>query len=92
MSEIIVVAAAVALVANSACIVLLAKHRHGEVHLRASWIFTTNDVIVNTGVILSGILIWITDSRYPALIVGLIVSALVIKGGLKIVRETRSNP
>lgn len=92
VSEIIVVAAAVALVANSACIVLLAKHRHGEVHLRASWIFTTNDVIVNTGVILSGILIWITDSRYPDLIVGLIVSALVIKGGLKIVRETRSNP
>lgn len=92
VSEIIVVAAAIALVANSACIVLLAKHRHGEVHLRASWIFTTNDVIVNAGVILSGILIWVTESHYPDLIVGLVVSAMVIKGGLKIVGESRSTP
>ena len=91
VSEIIVVAAAIALIANSACIVLLAKHRHGEVHLRASWIFTTNDVIVNAGVILSGVLIWITESRYPDLIVGLIVSTLVVQGGLKIVREARLN-
>ena len=41
-----------ALAANVACLMLLAKHRKGEVHLRASWIFSKNDVIANVGVIL----------------------------------------
>ena len=37
----------VALTANLACLAILAKHRKGEVHMRASWIFSKNDVIAN---------------------------------------------
>ena len=44
----------VALAANTACLYLLRKHRHGEVHMRASWIFSTTDVQANVGVILAG--------------------------------------
>ena len=89
MSGVILIVAGIALLANSVCVVLLAKHRNGEVHLQASWIFTTNDVIANAGVMLSGLLVWLLDSRYPDLIVGIVISSIVIRGGVKIVRRAR---
>ena len=44
-----------ALGANAYCLVLLSKHRDGEVHMRASWIFTRSDVIANAGVIVAAV-------------------------------------
>ena len=35
----------IALIANVICLVLIRKHNNGEVHMRASWIFSANDVI-----------------------------------------------
>ncbi|ABE48679.1 cation transporter [Methylobacillus flagellatus] len=81
---------ALALSANIVCLALLAKHRDGEVHMRASWIFSANDVIANLGVILSGILVAITSSRVPDLVIGLLIAAVVVRGGLTILREARA--
>ncbi len=77
----------VALVANVVCVLLLAKHREGEVHMRASWIFSKNDVIANLGVIAGGALVHALDSRFPDLVVGLIIAAVVLRGGIQIVRD-----
>lgn len=90
ITGVILAVAGIALLANSVCIVLLAKHRNGEVHLRASWIFTTNDVIANAGVLLSGLLVWVLNSRIPDLIVGFIISLIVVRGGIKIIRHSNS--
>ncbi len=76
-----------ALLANVSCLILLAKHRTGGIHMRASWIFSTNDVIANAGVILSGLLVMILGSRIPDLLIGALVSTIVIRGGLRILRE-----
>lgn len=78
-----------ALIANLCCLALLSKHREGEVHMRASWIFSTNDVLANLGVILSGVLVAFTASSLPDLIIGLIISTLVIRGGVIILGEAR---
>ena len=78
-----------ALVANVACLMLISKHRNGEVHMRASWIFSTNDVLANLGVITAGVLVYFTDSRVPDLIIGLIIAGIVLFGGIKIVKEAR---
>ena len=58
--------------------------------MRASWIFTRSDVIANAGVILAGVLVRFTDSRWPDLLVGAAIAAVVIKGGFEILR-TASN-
>lgn len=79
--------AGVALVANIICLILIAKHRHGGVHMRASWIFSTNDVMANAGVIISGVLVSLTASRFPDLIVGTLIAAVVVRGGYQILRE-----
>ena len=47
---------------NAYCLKLISKERDGEVHMRASYIFSKNDVIANSGVILASILIYFTGS------------------------------
>jgi len=82
-----IVIGALALAANVACLALLAKHRKGEIHLRASFIFSTNDVLANLGVILGGLLVAATGSPLPDLAIGAAVVALVLRGGLRIVQD-----
>lgn len=73
-----------ALIANVACLMILSKHRDGGAHMRASWIFSTNDVMANTGVVLSGALVLVLQSAIPDLVIGTLISAIVIRGGIKI--------
>lgn len=78
---------ALALLANITCLLIIWGQREGEIHMRASFIFSQNDVIVNVGVILGGIFVWALDSRFPDLIIGGIVSFMVLRGGLRIIRD-----
>jgi len=78
-----------ALVANSVCLSLITKEKQGEVHMRASYIFSKNDVLANCGVILASVLIFVTGSRWPDLLIGVIITVLVFRGGLQIVAEAR---
>ena len=75
-----------ALAANVACLLLVARHRHGGAHMKASWIFSTNDVLANVGVIVAGALVAWTGSRLPDLVVGTAVGLLVLAGGVRILR------
>jgi len=78
--------ALVALMANLTCLVLLSRHRNGGVHMKASWIFSTNDVLANIGVIAAGLLVAWTGSHYPDLVIGAIISLLVLNGARRILR------
>lgn len=80
-----------ALIANVTCLMLLAKHRDGGIHMRASWIFSTNDVIANVSVVISGALVAVFGNRVPDLVVGTLVAILVVRGGLRIIRESRES-
>ena len=80
----------VALAANVVCLSLIAKHRDGGVHMRASWIFSKNDVIANTGVIVSGGLVYATGMRWWDLIVGMAIAYVVFRGALTIIHDARS--
>lgn len=79
----------VALIANIICLKLIEQHRHGEVHMRASWIFSKNDVIANTGVILGGILVWLLNDRWPDLIIGCLIALVVLNGARHIIADAR---
>lgn len=75
-----------ALAANVLCLMLISRHREGGAHMKASWIFSANDVIANAGVILAGILVAWSGSRYPDLLVGLIIGAIVLNGARRILK------
>jgi Co/Zn/Cd efflux system component len=76
-----------ALIANGICLYILQKsNSKGEAHMRASMIFTSNDVIINIGVITAGFLVnWLNSSK-PDLIIGTIVFILVIQGAFRILK------
>lgn len=78
-----------ALVANVICLLLIQKHKDGEVHMRASWIFSTNDVIANAGVILSGALVWWLDMRWPDILIGGVIVLVILRGARMILREAK---
>jgi len=90
VSELMMAVGALALAANLVCLALLAKHRNGEVHMRASWIFSVNDVLANLGVILSGLIVFAIGSRWPDLIIGAAITVLVLRGGIRIIRDARN--
>lgn len=75
-----------ALIANALCLYLLQKSKSKEAHMKASMIFTSNDVIINAGVILAGVMVLLTQSKYPDLVVGAIVFLIVVKGALRILK------
>ena len=79
-----------ALAANVSCLWLLRKQRRGEVHIRASWIFTRTDALANLGTILGGGLVLATRSALPDLIVGAAISVLVLHGSFEIIRNAAS--
>ncbi|MDX8341121.1 cation transporter [Draconibacterium sp. IB214405] len=76
-----------ALIANGVCLYLLqkSKSKH-EAHMKASMIFTSNDVIINLGVIAAGLLVNWLNSNKPDLIIGAIVFVLVIQGAVRILK------
>ena len=75
-----------ALAANAVCLWLLQKSKSNEAHMKASMIFTSNDVIINSGVILAGVLVLLTQSKYPDLIIGTIVFLIVVRGAIRILK------
>ncbi len=75
---------AVALAANVASLALLSRHRGGGAHMRASWIFSTNDVLANLGVIVAGILVVAFGSPLPDLVIGTLIALVVANGARRI--------
>jgi Co/Zn/Cd efflux system component len=81
-----IVVSVLALVANGFCLYLLQKSKSREAHMQASAIFTSNDVIINLGVIVAGVLVYWLGSNKPDLVIGTIVFIVVIRGAVKILK------
>ncbi|WP_373358015.1 cation transporter [Acinetobacter lactucae] len=86
VSILMILIGGLALAANISCLYLMRDHKESGAHMKASYIFSANDVIVNLGVIVAGILVAITGSRYPDLIIGLIIVLFVLNGARKILQ------
>jgi Co/Zn/Cd efflux system component len=74
---------------NLVCLRLLRAHRAHGVHFKASWIFTTNDMLANAGIVLSGLLVMFLKSPVPDLVIGVLIVGIVLKGGWEILKEAR---
>ena len=83
---IMIVVSFCALIANWLCLLLLQKSKSEESHMKASMIFTSNDIIINAGVILAGVLVNIFSDRLPDLIIGSAVFVIVLIGAFRILK------
>ena len=69
---------------------MLTPLKSGEVHLRATWLFTRADVVANLGVILAGVLVFMLDKPHPDFVIGTVIGLYVIKEAIEILRDARS--
>lgn len=90
VSEWMIATATLSLVVNLVVMRMLAPMRSGEVHLRATWLFTRADVVANLGVILAGILVLWLAEPYPDFIIGALIGLYVIKEAIEILRDAKS--
>lgn len=79
----------VALIGNTASLIVLRRTQSQDVHIKASWIFTSNDVLVNIGVIVAAVLVFIMNSKIPDLVVGAVIFCLVGSGALRILKLSK---
>jgi Co/Zn/Cd efflux system component len=84
--SIMIIVSSFALIANAICLYLLYRVRSKEAHMQASMIFTSNDIAINLGVIIAGLMVFWLDSGIPDLVIGSIVFLIVIRGAIHILR------
>jgi len=87
VSSWMIATALLSLAVNLSVLRLLAPLRSGEVHLRATWIFTRADVVANVAVITAGVLVLATRTPYPDFIIGVLIGLYVIGEAVEIIRE-----
>lgn len=80
------IVATIAFAANMVSLYLLQKQKSEDAHMKASMIFTSNDIVVNLGVIAAGFLVNLLSSNKPDLIIGSIVFIVVARGAFRILK------
>jgi Co/Zn/Cd efflux system component len=84
--EIIGVIGFLALAANSLCLALLWRHRADDINMSSVWLCSRNDIIANVSVLFAALAVWLTDSGWPDILVGLALAALFLRSALFVLR------
>jgi cation diffusion facilitator family transporter len=79
-----------ALIANTICFFLLMRYRDGDINMRATWLCTRNDMIINIGVLIAAGMVFWLSSPLPDLIIGLIIAAIVIHSAWGVIKGARA--
>ena len=94
--EIMGVVSLAALAANAACLGLLWKHRTEDVNMSSVWECSRNDIASNLAVFAAAGAVWLADSAWPDLIIGLGLAALFVRSAVRVttgaLRELRMPP
>jgi Co/Zn/Cd efflux system component len=86
LAPVMAIAAAVALVGNLACFMLLTRFRSDDMNMRSVWLCSRNDLVNNGGVLLAAGLVAWTGSPWPDLIVGTLVALLFLRTAMTVLR------
>ena len=87
---VMLVVPAIVMLGNVATLVVLTRAKESGAHMKASVIFTSNDILVNLLVIASGVLVYLTASQYPDLLTGALIFLIVANGARRILALSRS--
>ncbi|MGK2256387.1 MAG: cobalt-zinc-cadmium efflux system protein [Brevundimonas sp.] len=79
--------AIVAAIINLICLQLIRRQHSGDVNMKAAETFSFNDFASNGGILVAGGLVMWLDQAWPDLVVGVLVAAIAVKGGVDILRD-----
>ena len=85
----------VALAANATCLGLLWKHRAEDVNMSSVWECSRNDIASNIAVFVAAGAVWLMQSGWPDILVGLALACLFLRSAIKVsasaLRELRGS-
>jgi Co/Zn/Cd efflux system component len=76
----------VALAANGTCLTLLWKHRADDVNMSSVWECSRNDIAANIAVLLAAVLVWMTGSGWPDMVIGALLALLFFRSAVRVFR------
>lgn len=79
---------AFALVANLVCFFLLYRHRSDNLNMSSTWLCSRNDLIANTGVLLAAAGSYWLVSRWPDILVGLVIACLFLRSSSTVLAQS----
>lgn len=75
----------ISLVANSACLYLLWKHRNEDINMSSVWECSRNDIASNLSVFIAAGAVWITGSGWPDIVVALGLVLLLLRSSYRVI-------
>ena len=82
---------ALALLANSACLVLLWRHRGDDINMNSVWLCSRNDIIANVSVLAAGVAVWMTESAWPDIIIGIGIAIVFMRSAFFVISRSTRN-
>lgn len=79
-----------ALVANLVSVLILLRWRDGDANVRSVWLCSRNDAIGNIGVVIAGFLVFALQSRFPDLILAVLMAGLFLRSAASIIKQARA--
>jgi cation diffusion facilitator family transporter len=76
------------LIGNVASAILLLYYRHKDINLKSAYICCRNDAISSVGIIIAGLLIMLTKSNIPDIIIGGSIAILICYSAVGIFKES----
>ena len=73
--------------ANLVAALLLIRYREGDANVRSVWLCTRNDLIQCLAVAVTGVAVSLTNSRWPDLIVGILLAAIFLRSAWQITAQ-----
>ncbi|WP_293472433.1 cation transporter [Phenylobacterium sp.] len=76
--------------ANLMAALLLVRFRDGDANVRSVWLCTRNDLIQCLAVAATGLAVTLTGSRWPDLVVGVLLAAVFLRSAWQIFAQARA--
>ena len=83
--EVMGIVSLLALAANATCLALLWKHRAEDVNMNSVWECSRNDIASNTAVFVAAGAVWLTQSGWPDIAVGLALACLFLRSAVRVI-------
>ena len=89
-AEVMGIVGFLALAANVASVLILARYKDGDANVRSVWLCSRNDAIGNVAVMVAAAGVWGTATRWPDLAVAAIMAGLFLWSSMQILRQSVS--
>ncbi len=69
---------------------LILGHGHHDLNIKSAWLHVLGDALSSVGVIMSGLIVYLTGWRYADPVASILIGVIIIAGGIGVLKEALS--